>query len=105
MDPVVKITLHVPDQQALKEALALVPGVHLDCGTPRPHPEGGFVLNVFGSAADARKLSKAKVVLEIDEQYGEQLKARQAEVAQGDRFKGGTVKPEGLGIKRPERHL
>ncbi len=101
MDNVVRISLRVPSQEALKETLALVPNVHLDCGAPKRDADGSFLLNLYGTKADADRLAETGHVIESDEQYGQVLKQRQSEVAKGDRFEGGKIKPVGIGIKRP----
>jgi hypothetical protein len=98
-EDVVKITLWVPDQQALKTILSSAK-VSLDCGSPRRDESGDFRITLFATKAEAQKISALPFRSEIDESYGKYLKERQKEVAKGDRFEGGRVKPEGLGTKR-----
>jgi hypothetical protein len=96
---IVKIKLWVPDQQALNEILSTAK-VNLDCGSPRRDATGNFVVTLYATKAEAKKITALKYQHEVDENYGKVLEERQKEVAKGDRFKGGKVKPEGLGVKR-----
>jgi hypothetical protein len=95
----VKITLWVPDQKALQSVLSQA-RVHLDCGSPKRDADGNFIITLFAPKAQADKIAAVGYKHELDETYGDVLEERQKEVAKGDRFKGGTVKPEGLGVKR-----
>ncbi len=52
------------------------------------------------SPAEAHKLAALGFRYDVDKKFGDVLKQRQKEVSKKDRFKGGKVKPEGLGIKR-----
>lgn len=96
---IVKITLWVPDQTALKAILSQAT-VHLDCGSPKRDADGNFIITLFAAKAEATKIAALGYKHELDEKYGDVLEERQKEVARGDRFNGGTVKPEGLGVKR-----
>lgn len=96
---IVKITLWVPDQQALNEVLSKA-NVSLDCGSPRRDESGQFVITLYASKAEANKIIALKYRHELDEKFGDYLEQRQGEVSRTDRFKGGKVKPTGLGIKR-----
>jgi hypothetical protein len=96
---VVKITLWIPDQKALNEILAMGT-FSLDCGSPRRDDSGNFVITLFASHAEANKIKSLHYRYELDERYGEILEQRQQEVSKTDRFKGGKVKPEGLGTKK-----
>jgi hypothetical protein len=95
----VKITLWVPDQKALQSVLSQA-RVHLDCGSPKRDADGNFIITLFAPKAQADKIATLGYKHELDETYGDVLEERQKEVAKGDRFKGGTIKPEGLGVKR-----
>jgi len=95
----VKITLWVPDQKALKSILSQAT-VHLDCGSPKRDADGNFIITLYAPKAEANKVAALGYKHELDEAYGDVLEARQKEVAKGDRFNGGAVKPEGLGVKR-----
>jgi hypothetical protein len=99
MDDVVKITLWVPDQKALNQILATAK-VELDCGSPKRDADGNFVITLYAAPAEAKKITALRYRHEVDEKYGEVLKQRQQEVSKTDRFKGGKVKPEGLGVKK-----
>jgi hypothetical protein len=96
---IVKIKLWVPDQKALNEVLSLG-NFSLECGTPRRDESGNFVVTLYGPKAEANKLAGVKFRHEFDEKYGDLLEERQKEVSKIDRFEGGKVKPEGLGIKK-----
>ena len=98
---VVKVSLRIPDQKELAAVLALTPGVSLNCGAPRTDEQGNFVVDLYVTAAEAKTLAKTPYVASVDEKYGDELKKRQAEVGKGDRFKGGTVAPTGLGVIDP----
>jgi hypothetical protein len=97
MDSVVKITLWVPDQKALNEILSKAQ-VSLDCGAPKKDNSGNFVITLYATKEEAQKITALPFRHEVDENYGEVLKQRQQEVSKTDRFEGGKVKPEGLGV-------
>lgn len=99
MEDIVKITLRVPGQEALNEVLASA-NVGLDCGAPKRDTDGNYVLTLYASASEAAKITALPYPTEVDAEYGKVLAARRQEVSQTDRFKGGEVKPEGLGVKR-----
>jgi hypothetical protein len=96
---IVKIKLWVPDQVALNEILSAAK-VSLDCGSPRRDETGNFVITLYATKAEAKKIAALKYRHELDENYGDVLTERQKEVSKTDRFKGGKVKPQGLGIKK-----
>ena len=98
MDDVVKIKIWVPDQTALSHVLSTA-RVELDCGAPKRDSDGNFAITVYADPAEAKKIQALHYRQESDEKYGEVLKQRQQEVSQTDRFQGGKVKPEGLGVK------
>ena len=95
---VVMITLGITDQRELGELLTLVPKISLNCGAPRAQSDGTYRIEVFGTAADAEKLAKTGRVLTVDEDFGARTKAALASIGHGDRFRGGTIKPTGLGV-------
>jgi len=96
---VVKIKIWIPDQKALNDVLAAAK-VSLECGSPRRDQTGNFVITLYASKAEAKKITALKYRTEVDENFGKELEQRQKEVSKTDRFKGGKVKPEGLGVKR-----
>ena len=96
---VVKIKLWVPDQKALNEILAMG-RFSLDSGSPHRDESGNFVITLFAPQAEANKIKGLQYRYELDEHYGDVLEQRQQEVSKTDRFKGGKVKPEGLGTKK-----
>lgn len=96
---IVKIKLWVPDQKALNEILSKG-HFSLDCGSPKRDETGNFVITLYAPKAEANKLSGLHYKHEFDEHYGDVLEQRQQEVSKTDRFQGGKVKPEGLGIKK-----
>lgn len=99
MEDIVKITLWLPDQQALNEVLATA-NVGLDCGAPRRESDGTYRVTLYASPPEAKKITALPYRHEADENYGKVLAERQKEVSKTDRFKGGKVKPTGLGEKR-----
>ncbi len=100
MEDVVKITVWIPGQAALKEVLAAADKIELDCGAPKQDSDGNFKVTLYAPAAEAKKITKLHYRHEVDENYGAVLKERQQEVSKTDRFDGGKIKPQGLGIKR-----
>ena len=95
----VQVKLWVPDQKTLKDILALG-HFTLDCGAPRRDATGNFVITLYGTKAETDKLKQLKLHKEFDEHYGDVLEARRKQVSKVDRFEGGKIKPEGLGIKK-----
>ena len=98
-EDVVKITLWVPDQQALKTITASAK-VSLDCGSPKRDESGNFVITLYATAAEAAKVTAPPFSSEVDDNFAAYLAERPQEVSRGDRFQGGKVKPEGLGTKQ-----
>jgi hypothetical protein len=96
---IVKITLWVPDLAALKQILSAAKVEH-DCGSPKRDGDGNFIINLYASPAEAQKVTALNFRHEVDPNYGVVLAERQKEVSRTDRFKGGTVAPVGLGVKR-----
>jgi hypothetical protein len=99
MEDIVKITLWLPDQQALNEVLSQAK-VSLDCGAPRRESDGSYRVILYASPVEAKKIKTLGYRQEADPNYGKVLAERQKEVSKTDRFKGGAVKPTGLGEKR-----
>jgi hypothetical protein len=99
MDKIAKITVWVPDQKALNEILSAAK-VTTECGSPKRDSDGNFVVTLYATLAEAQKITALSYRHEVDENFGEVLKQRQQEVSKTDRFQGGKVKPEGLGVKR-----
>ncbi len=99
MEDIVKISLWLPDLEALNRVLAAAQ-VSLDCGAPRRESDGNYRVTLYASPAEAEKIATLPFRHELDEKYGEYLADRQKEVSKTDRFKGGKVKPTGLGEKR-----
>lgn len=96
---IAKIKLWVPNQEALNEILS-VGKFSLDCGSPRRDESGDFVITLYASKAEAKKIAGLKYRHEVDQNYGEVLKQLKQEVSKTDRFQGGKVKPKGLGIRK-----
>ena len=96
---VVQVKIWVPDQKALKEVLS-AGQFSLDCASPQRDANGQFLITVYGPKSETDKLKKLKFRQEVDETFGDVLEERQKEVSKTDRFEGGKVKPEGLGIKQ-----
>jgi hypothetical protein len=99
MEQIVKIRIWVPDQNALKQILAAAHVEH-ECGSPRRDSDGKFIVTLYASPSEAAKITALGFRHETDPKYGEVLAERQSEVSKVDRFKGGKIKPEGLGVKR-----
>jgi len=99
MEDIVKITLWLPDQQALNEILATA-NVGLDCGAPRRESDGTYRITLYASPTEAKKITALNYRHEADTNYGKVLAERQQDVSKTDRFKGGKVKPTGIGEKR-----
>ena len=95
---IAKVSVWVPNLESLNRVLSTVTA-HLECGGPKQDGEH-FVVTLYMSPTEARKLKALGLRYEADESFGDVLKERQREVSKTDRFKGGKVKPEGLGIKR-----
>jgi hypothetical protein len=99
MESIVRLTLWVPGQEELREVLSSAE-VTLNCGAPRLEADGTYMLTLYASPEEAAKVMALPYRYEADENYGQVLAQRQQEVSKEDRFKGGAVKPEGLGVKR-----
>lgn len=99
MEDIVKITLWLPDQKALNEVLSKVK-VSLDCGAPRRESDGSYRIILYASPGEAKKIKALGYRQEADPDFGKVLAERQKEVSKTDRFKGGKVKPTGIGEKR-----
>jgi hypothetical protein len=99
MEQIVKIRIWVPDQNALKHILASAHVEH-ECGSPRRDSDNSFVVTLYATPAEAQKITSLGYRHETDDKFGEYLAERQAEVSKVDRFQGGKIKPEGLGVKR-----
>ena len=98
-EQVVKITLWLPDQQALNEVMASA-HLHLNCASPRRENDGTYRIELYTSPAESKKLIALGYRNEVDNSYGNILEARLKEVSKIDRFKGGKTKPSGLGERR-----
>jgi len=99
MEDIEKITLWVPDQQALNEVLSKAK-VSLDCGAPRRENDGSYRVILYASPEEARKIKALGFRHEAEANFGKVLAERQKEVSKTDRFKGGKIKPTGIGEKR-----
>lgn len=99
MEDIVKITLWLPNQQALNEVLSKAT-VSLDCGAPRRESDGSYRVILYASPEEAKLIKSLGYRQEADANFGKVLAERQKEVSKTDRFKGGRVKPTGIGEKR-----
>lgn len=86
-----------------RETLAkLMREFELDVGC-RPHvdanPDGSGTMLFYATDERIRGLRAAGYVVEPGENVSELGRQRQAEVGEGDRFKGGVVAPHGIGEK------
>ena len=62
--------------------------------------DGSFRVVLYAAPAEAKKLKTLGYKQEADPNFGKTLLERQQEVSKTDRFKGGKLKPTGLGVKR-----
>lgn len=99
MEDIVRITLWLPDQQALNKVLSKAT-VSLDCGAPRRESDGSYRVILYAPPGEAKKIKALGYRQEADANFGKVLAERQREVSKTDRFKGGKVKPNGIGQKR-----
>ena len=99
MAQVTKITVHIPDQKALNEILSAA-RLHTECGSPKRDSDGAFIVTLYGTPDEANKIAALGYRHELDHSFGEALVQAQAQVSKTDRFQGGKIKPEGLGVKR-----
>lgn len=99
MDKLVKIDIWIPDPETLQK---IVESTTMKLEEARPHTDenGNPIYTFYGLLPEAKKMAKMGYRYEIDETFGEELLKRQKEVSKIDRFKGGTIKPKGLGIKK-----
>ena len=98
MAKIAKVSIWIPNLESLNKVLSTVTA-HLECGGPKQDGEN-FLVTLYMSPTEAHKLAKLAFRYEVDEDFGDVLKQRQKEVSKKDRFEGGKIKPEGLGIKR-----
>jgi hypothetical protein len=99
MVDVAKISIWIPDQEAFNAVLSAA-HVEVECGSPKRAADGRFIVTLYATKHEARKVAALGYHVEIDEKYGEVLAERQKEVSKTDRFQGGKIKPVGLGVKR-----
>ena len=99
MSQVTKITVWIADLKALNEILAAAQ-VHTECGSPRRDADGSFIVTLYGTAAEAQKIAALGYKHELDDSFGDALEQAHEQVSKTDRYQGGKVKPEGLGVKR-----
>lgn len=98
-EKIYKVTLWLPNQQAMNEVLASAK-IQLNCAAPQRESDGSYRIELYASPAESKKITNLGYRNEVDKTYGEVLASRQAEVSKIDRFKGGKVKPIGLGKRR-----
>jgi hypothetical protein len=98
MSDIAKIKLWIPDRAALQKVLA-AGKLSIECGAPKRDGDQ-FVVTLYGPKAEAQQVVALGYKHDLDEHYGDYLAARQKEVSTTDRFRGGAVKPVGLGVKR-----
>lgn len=94
-----KIRIWVPDQKALNDVLSAA-RVEMECGAPKRDPDGHFVVTLYATKAEALKVAALGYRHEIDDHYGDVLEEVHKAISKTDRFQGGKVKPQGLGVKR-----
>ncbi|MDT5367026.1 MAG: hypothetical protein QOC62_1457 [Mycobacterium sp.] len=99
MENIVKLTVWIPGIEELNQILSTAT-VSLECGAPRRDIDGNFVFTLYAAPDEAQKITALPYRHEVDDTFGAVLAERQKEVSKGDRFKGGKVKPTGLGEKR-----
>jgi len=99
MAQVTKITVRIPDQKALNQILSAT-GLHTECGSTKRDSDESFIVTLYGTRDEAKKIAALGYSHELDDSFGEALEQAQAQVSKTDRFQGGKIKPEGLGVKR-----
>jgi hypothetical protein len=102
-DPdVFEVSLRAPDREALAGAIR---DLGLDIDHQRPgvaEAQGEIGVTAFVTAAQIEELRGRGWKVRVEKNLSEVGRARQKEVAAGDRFKGGKVAPTGLGKKNRE---
>jgi hypothetical protein len=89
--------LRAPDRESVARLLRTET---LDVGLMRTRPDSPEVeVHIYADDARIKKLKKEGWKLEVHENLSEVGRKRQKEVGKGDRFKGGTIPPKGLGRK------
>ncbi|MDO9323479.1 MAG: hypothetical protein Q7T80_00810 [Methanoregula sp.] len=97
-EEIVKITLWLPDQQALNQVLAMGKA-GMGGRAPRREGDGTYQVDLYALPGEAKKILTLPYRHSVDETYGKVLAERRKEVSRIDRFKGGKVKPTGIGRK------
>ena len=89
--------LHAPDRESFARLLRKET---LDVGPLYTEPDTeGIVVHLYANEEQIETLKKDGWKLEVRENLSEIGRKRQEEVAQGDRFQGGQIPPQGLGKK------
>jgi hypothetical protein len=99
MAQVTKVTVWIADLKTLNDILAAA-HLHTECGSPRRDTDGNFVVVLYGPAAEAQKVAALGYKHELDDSFGDRLELAHEQVSTTDRYQGGKIKPEGLGVKR-----
>lgn len=99
MADVVKIKIWLPDQKALHQVLSAAK-VQVECGSPKQDDNNFFIVTLYATKLEADKIKTLPFRNEMDEHFGDVLEDRQKEVSKTDRFKGGKIKPQGLGTQK-----
>jgi len=93
---VVKLTLWLPDQQALSNVLDKA-HASLNLANPSRESDGTLRVTLYASPVEAKKIMALNYRHEADVNFGKVLAERQKEVSKIDLFEGGKVKPTGIG--------
>jgi hypothetical protein len=102
-DPdIFRVTLHAPDRDALAKVVREL-GLDIDHQHPGEERDVKEVqITAFLTQQQIDELTRRQWTLHVEENLSEVGRQRQQEVAKGDRFEGGKVKPAGLGKKIQE---
>jgi len=93
-----KVKVWISNLESLNKVLSTVTA-HIECGGPKREGED-FIVTLYMTPSEAQKLASLGFRYEVDVTFGDVLEQRQKEVSKEDRFKGGKIKPKGLGTKR-----
>jgi hypothetical protein len=98
MTSIVRIVIIADSPQRLREIIAQE-DLDLNCGGAIHAPTGEWKVEAYTSPEIADRLRQSGHRVEIDTQFEERASERQSDVATGDRFQGGRVRPSGRGKK------
>src|SRR3954464_5993232 len=95
-----KIMISTNTREEMKKLISSG-SIDMNCGGPSQQADGTFVVEAYvpdNSVGDVRTLGFPFEV--VENLSRSMLEHRQQEVGSGDRYEGGRIAPQGLGIKR-----